>query len=137
MGGDEQAFKDMKACYDAIQESRLVVDSKDTSKTEVLQTVEGIPLSDLGLGLGPNTNGKDCEQCAGRGYRSWEDEQRRPHWSCYGVGCSACRYRGWFVGERKLKYRKCEACNGKGEIKIYNPVILKGAMTQAQRKRKV
>jgi DnaJ-class molecular chaperone len=139
VGGNETAFKDMKAAYDAIQKAGMVIQGDIASSADadkkILRTSDGTPLTELGLGLGPNTNGKDCMECAGRGYRAWEDRNRRIHHQCYGIGCRACKYRGYFEAEAVMKYRKCEACEGKGEIKIYNPVILKGAMSQAQRKR--
>lgn len=189
VGGDEEQFKRMKAAYEGILKSGLTVESQD--QTERL--VDGTPLSQLGLGLGPNTNGRDCEDCGAKGYRKHQDMKFVNCKTCLGVGvlqpcracsttgrftlrngnkvsCRRCNAKGFIIrsdlrrpfmgwtpwdiqftglsicphclgsgtaGEQtgKVLYYRCGGCNGTGEIKIYNPVILKGAMTQAQRKR--
>lgn len=41
--------------------------------------------------------------------------------------CSKCRGDGGISGEVKV-YDKCSTCDGKGEIRIYNPVIPKGLL---------
>jgi DnaJ-class molecular chaperone len=195
-GGDHDRFVDMKRTYDAILKAKLVLaDDGATIIDSVLRTVDGTPLTELGLGLGPNTNGRDCETCDHHGWHKHEERKSSDCKVCNAVGfaffCFACQgsgkfklrsgrtvecrdcrgngvrapnpdiyirpYFGWgFAGfprnARTCKnclgtgksftqevhrtwYSRCGHCNGTGEIKIYNPVILKGAMSQAQRKR--
>jgi hypothetical protein len=136
-GGDKQAFIEMKATYDRIQEMGLVMEtdaSVPKGAWKLLRTQDGTPLNELGLGLGPTTNGKDCVECGGKGYRTFHHQS---YVTCKcGWGCAKCSFRGRYpVGDPSPRYMTCGGCNGAGEIKIYNPVILKGAMSQAQRKR--
>lgn len=145
-GGDKNAFISMKETYDKIQEMGLVVQTDadlPAASWKVLCTVGGTPLSDLGLGLGPTVNGRDCETCLGKGYTAFTQRQRVTCPRCFGGGdgwgshpfCAVCRGRGTVeVGPAVTRYHQCGVCEGTGEIKIYNPVILKGAMSQAQRK---
>lgn len=143
MGGTDEQFKEMKRVYDAIQDAGLLVQSsKDMNQAgaRLLRTVDGTLLSDLGLGLGPTTNGRDCDTCSGFGYRSWTEPIRRMVQCnrCAGRGCWKCWNTGReekTVGQSTIKYARCGTCNGTGEIKIYNPVILKGSIPQSQRKR--
>lgn len=63
---------------------------------------DGTPLSDLGKGLGPTTNGKPCESCAGKGFNSYTNGM---------VSCSDCREEAF-----RVSYR-CRKCGGDGEFK--------------------
>lgn len=148
-GGDKEEFIRMKSVYDSIQQAGLAVESDSNlpaGSWKTLRTVDGTPLTELGLGLGPTVNGRECDRCDAKGYTSYVDRQRVTCQSCGGFGnsrrhwfyhrCDICRGRGTVErGPAITRYHKCGACEGKGEIKIYNPVILKGAMSQAQRKR--
>jgi DnaJ-class molecular chaperone len=188
-GGDHERFVEMKRTYDAILKANLVLaDDGATIVDSILRTVDGTPLTDLGLGLGPNTNGRDCETCDHRGWHKHEERKSADCKVCDGSGvtyfCFACRGSGKFTlrSDRQVEcrdcrgngvraahrpvwgwvsiprnaracknclgtgksftqevhrtwYSRCGSCNGAGEIKIYNPVILKGTMSQAQRKR--
>ncbi len=184
-GGDEEKFKQMKRAYEDILKAGLTITSDVNQPEGVLRTVEGIPLTELGLGLGPTTNGQDCTVCDGRGYRQFNPDIYgstcgacrgngilKPCLDCKGTGlftlrygkqvqCRRCKGHGGFVMEwlfygrsvnckgcngtgrtirgKAVQYAKCSTCDGKGEIKIYNPVLLKGGivthMSQSERKR--
>lgn len=180
-------FKRMMQTYEAIIKAGLVVQSDAQVDDGRKRTTSGDLLSDLGLGLGPTINSRDCDQCHGEGYTASEDLrfikcdlctgccyvfQCR---ACFGTGqftqrnqkkvpCNRCKATGsvpapsivdfWRLpprgargcpkclatgrmgeGKKTFTYHTCGACNGKGEVKIYNPVILKGSLTQKQRKR--
>lgn len=147
VGGSHDEFIRMKATYDAIQKMGLVVNTEDAPKTNGSPLeiyADGTPLTELGLGLGPTVNGKPCDGCSGRGYNPYT-HQTMVRCNCARIrfdfprrwlGCAKCHYRGEYpVGQPQTRYARCGVCNGAGEIKIYNPVILKGAMTQTQRKK--
>ena len=145
VGGSHDEFVAMKATYDAIQKMGLVVQtdgiqSPNGSPLEIY--ADGTPLTELGLGLGPTINGKPCDACGGRGYNPYSHQMMmqcscsRGNFRYWQHGCPKCRFRGEYpIGKPQTRYARCGVCEGTGEIKIYNPVILKGAMTQAQRKK--
>ena len=77
-GGDEEDFKAMQSAYEFIskfgQMPEVFTQEKDRdSDSRPLTTTDGTPLADLGLGLGPTTNGKDCESCGHTGYNGLEN----------------------------------------------------------------
>jgi DnaJ family protein A protein 2 len=188
VGGDEIEFKEMQKAYDRITDmgSIYAVFSEEKEyATDEQKTANGVLLKDLGLGLGPNVNGKDCPTCGHKGYIENNDPpDHYPCTRCYGTGlvyrhhpvCRACKgtgkfkqarsgrvvecrvckgsgvwnprneastKRGWYVCEaccgagfarekhRKAYYSVCYTCSGTGEIPCWNPVLLKGALTQA------
>lgn len=176
VGGNEDAFKEMQQAYETLVSFQGKGHNVFTNgDDEILKTVDGFLLSELGQGLGPTTNGKDCPDCEHKGYqkkagRSWifcdkcdmygfasEEGICR---ACSGSGkftqarskrvvtCLRCNGTGkwvnpfrkmlcpychgsktiWDGDETKVYYVKCSACNGTGEIPIWNPVIPKGAL---------
>ena len=180
LGGDEEAFKRLSNAYEflcGLHGKSLGVFQEPEIDGNSKYTVEGIPLVELGQGLGPTTNGRDCPTCQHRGYTvsrgfSWsvceecdehglasEKFQCRP---CGGTGkftqrrtsrivdCRACGGSGWFEhpyrkrrcpkcwgtktiwgeNEDSLVYHICGACQGTGEILIWNPVLPKGALSR-------
>lgn len=189
VGGTDAAFVEMKAVYDQLCAAPgILVDVIDDRE----RTFEGVLLSELGLGLGPTVNGRDCPRCERKGYTttqySYPEKCKRCNGhgdimicrACHGSGqytnpvgrkvpCRRCNAKGfwpapkinprnyWDVFMRrapgaqgcpdchatgqtqvmvnKFTYYKCGECNGTGEIKIYNPVILKNGLgNQRQRK---
>jgi DnaJ-class molecular chaperone len=187
LAGDQ--FVQMKRAYDDIIKAGLVVMSDETKNgtEQALRTVDGALLSELGLGLGPTTNGRPCDPCNGRGYISYREPSYLNRCGpCDGSGrvvfCKACQGSGKFIQKNSRRvvdclrckgqgatpynwlhftydattckncngtghaqdlkarrlYQRCGSCQGAGEIKIYNPVIIKGsmaAMSQKERKR--
>ena len=133
-GADTKAaFIEMKEAYDLLLmcPGALAGGEKDFCCTE-----EGTPLSDLGLGLG-HKNGKPCEKCKGQGYYKtwdWVLKPTRPGAvpcpTCArmqsSLGCSRCW--GKFKRVQETIYKICAACQGHGEIELFNPVIPKGLL---------
>lgn len=163
------AFRRLRFCLD--DRSVCINGSNKTPLT----TIDGTPLSELGLGLGPTTNGTDCERCEGRGYREHygpgfrvclscdecgEVPRTFPCRPCNGSGkftqrrskrvvdCRACQGTGNFKHPRlrspckkchgtktiwgksnEASYNKCSNCDGTGEVRVWNPVLPKGALT--------
>lgn len=130
----EEQFKLMAAAY-----AVLIVPNAPgvfAQAPEELATVDGVPLSELGLGLGRHKNGRDCKECKGKGY----DKRRRkdvtwwPYNPCHICvlagstwGCQQCS-RLIFRHTDKIveEYHICAPCQGTGEIELLNPVIPKG-----------
>ncbi len=174
-GGDAEEFKKMSMAYGLLSEAigRVPGVSKSDVVLDITKTVEGFSLSELGLGLGPTVNGKDCTSCDHKGYQArwgggysvcincghdgcvYADTVCR---DCKGSGkfqqrkslrivtCLRCKGLGvfksldrrlcpicfgtktiWNKSEKK-HYVKCSICNGTGELKVFNPVIIKGAL---------
>jgi hypothetical protein len=158
-------FGKIKAAYDFL----LPMLESAGSQIEKLRTDQGVPLSELGKGLGPTVNGVACGECKGFGYRSFEEDGLRRCPDCFmttmfaprTIRCSKCRGLGrlvvdgvnkgvcfrccglgfirnvcklcggeGFVGsaEPRLRYVRCEGCEGCGEVKIYNPVLPRGLL---------
>jgi DnaJ-class molecular chaperone len=205
MGGDPETFKQMRKAFDALIEApEVLLVGSHTDKRE--KTIEGFLLNELGLGLGPTTNGRDCTNCDHKGYTTIHETvfldcpkceghgdimlcrdcagtglftlknknqvkcrkcSGKGYWPCPKVevpvssyrgnpfgfgsiprsvlkrhhgamGCPDCKASGQCkVPTNRYRHYRCGNCNGTGEIKIYNPVIIKGSlgMTQKQRKR--
>lgn len=91
-------FIQMKQLYDQLTSLKLDWIFKDAATTE-LRTSMGTPLSELGLGLGPNKNGRDCEHCQHKGYTEQMIEGYQPCPWCFG---------GW------TRTQPCRRCDGKG-----------------------
>jgi DnaJ-class molecular chaperone len=72
-----------------------------------LLTDDGTPLAELGKGLGPKTNGRPCDDCTGRGYRSYKID---------GMRCPKCRPYYLNIFHRAWEYL-CRKCNGSGKFK--------------------
>lgn len=188
-----EQFQIMQDAYDKIQTvSSLFIIYEENRDGPIAQykrnamTQEGIPLTNLGLGFGPNVNAVDCEYCNGKGYTSSFgyrkvycnecDEEGRALQTCpqcrgskgftsidghTHVKCQTCNDAGVVLQQprksgswsylddlfghvlcskcrgtkfREIRdkecytYHKCHSCQGKGEIRIYNPVIMKGRL---------
>lgn len=88
------------------------------------ETVEGIPLSELGLGLGPTTNGRPCAHCEQRGYTVTKEHARGRCQKCSGSGrrpqeypCVPCSGSGKFTQRRTGRVVDCLVCDGSGKRK--------------------
>lgn len=120
-------FIRMKSFYEnlCLQNPDWLFAGSRQSKT--LKTNQGIPLSELGLGLEPNKNGRDCEGCNHKGYT----EHQLSGWkSCpdclmgysYNQTCSNCRGTGKF-GIKGKGLVTCSVCKGEGKNVSYFPQI--------------
>ena len=105
-------FIKVKECYDALMNIAETDGSTTEASIAFAMTTDGMPLSQLGLGLGPMKNGRDCPRCDHRGYT----EDRGIEW------------RSDFHRSTRTLYRRCYECKGTGEIEILNPVIPKGRL---------
>lgn len=127
LGGDTEKFKEMQEAYDfllELQGKSFGIFQETEIDGVIEQTVDGIILSDLGLGLGPTTNGKDCPRCDHRGYtvrygRKWTVCE---YCDDYGLAprefpCHACNGTGKFTQRRSEKTVDCRKCNGTGVFK--------------------
>ncbi len=66
----------------------------------------------FGMGLDKGVNAKWCDECGGNGYFVNRDSV-------------------WFVEQKPIHKSHripCHVCKGAGEVRIYNPVIRKGAI---------
>ena len=157
--GIEEAFKALSGAYDSLKQlyqlgSRLfdaepledVVEGEPKPPSMPRTTIDGTPLSDLGLGLGPTTNGRECARCEQRGYTILREHGRMPCPKCGGRNmfngrgefqypfrnmCTACNGTGKSPTERvtRIIAMKCGDCKGTGEIEIANPALPKGRLT--------
>lgn len=180
-GGDEEAFKAMRSAYDFIaglygnMPGIFRQKSEESGSSFTTVTKEGIPLSELGLGLGPTTNGRDCDICGHNGYTTHHGKHYVVCQACNEQGmvpkkfcCRACNGSGkftqqrtqrvvncrkcngtgifthpfssnpcpvcfgtktlWSEDTRRVFYNRCWKCEGTGEIKIFNPMLPKGAL---------
>lgn len=146
-GGDtDDLFIAMKAAYDEL----CALPGTFSDGAELESTEEGTPLTDLGHGVGPTKNGKDCTECDGKGYHT-EKNVRRVVWTPRHKGvrtqpCERCRAITWTIGCRTCDglfdravvttqvHKICVPCQGKGEIEIFNPVIPKGLLANLRSK---
>ena len=107
IGGDEREFKEMQAAYKELTDSSCIAEVFAGESEYMIHktTVDGIPLSELGLGLGETTNGMDCELCEHRGYITRHTKKE--------ISCNACNGTGMY----DTKYQPCRACKGTGKFK--------------------
>ena len=80
-GGDAEIFIKVKKAYTTLFEYTTEWDG------HVDQTICGRSLHELGMGLGPTTNGADCDICNGKGYNTFVN------WECDACG-----------GQGRIKY---------------------------------
>lgn len=135
IGGDAEAFKALGGAFDSLKqlyqmgshlfEAEPLEDGvEDQPKQPAIprETVDGIPLSELGLGLGPTTNGVGCIRCEQRGYTITKEHARGLCQSCEGRGarpryedCVSCNGTGKFTQRRSGRTVDCYTCIGSGK----------------------
>lgn len=88
-------------------------------------TVDGKRLIDLGLGLGPTTNGIDCTDCDCKGYTLYREREHPRCSPCHGSGmrgkrvpCRSCSGSGRFVQKHSGREVDCRTCNGTGQFEL-------------------
>ncbi|OHB14360.1 MAG: hypothetical protein A2431_00725 [Candidatus Zambryskibacteria bacterium RIFOXYC1_FULL_39_10] len=128
LGGDPEEFKQMVSVYEFIVNIAhlpgIIDENGTTQKTNGhFSTVEGLSIFDLGLGLGPTKNGKDCPRCQHKGYTVEFGFVRRSCPKCNRAGsvviktrrpCKYCRGTGKFRQARTGRVVDCNACKGSG-----------------------
>ncbi len=135
----DERFCAIRAAKEVLENDPTCLDFDERS-SDVRCTDDGTVLADLGKGLGPNVNGRPCDDCAGRGYRMFTDVGVVDCADCHGwgtrilpksgarLGCRKCKGRGSVDVKKRSYYFTCRTCKGCGEIKIYNPVLPKGLL---------
>ncbi len=94
-----ERFQEVQKAFALLDgDAEVVVGAPAESKLD-----DGTPLGELGLGLGPTTNGKPCPSCHGKGYRVAH---------AY-VACPDCRFVSYGLGQAF----RCRRCNGTGRFK--------------------
>lgn len=136
-GGSEEKFKALSNAFDGLKQlyqagSRLFdadplgdeVADEDRPPSMPRETVDGTPLSELGLGLGPTTNGKDCTDCDSRGYTITTEHGVAKCKKCKGscqqpreFPCRACGGSRKFIQRRSRREVACRVCEGSGKFK--------------------
>ncbi len=119
-GGNSEQFIKMNDAYKALSSAIGVI--PDVSKSYVVldrtKTVEGFPLSELGLGLGPTVNGKNCSDCDHKGYRTRHGSSYQvcafctDGWTYVDGWCRDCGGTGKFKQQRSLRIVECRKCKG-------------------------
>jgi len=122
-------FAEMRSAYDKIVKiiegnpQLLSLSKEEFGEMVERETVEGIPLSELGLGLGPTTNGADCPECEHRGYTKSFGHAFRVCQECdeYGYvsetySCRDCNGTGRFIQRNSRKEVACRVCGGTGKF---------------------
>ena len=130
--GDEstkEKFIAMKNAYDflvKLEGMEFVYGTRGQSNGSVrFETSDGTPLYELGLGLGPMRNGRDCERCDHKGYTEVNDHfsylDNEYCWKCDTRGCvlssavcHPCRGTGKFQQLRGRIVVTCRVCDGSG-----------------------
>lgn len=135
-GGSEEAFKALGNSFDELKklyqmDSPLfdaepfdnVAEGEPKPPSMPRTTVDGTPLSGLGLGLGPTTNGRDCPDCEHRGYTITKEHGRGRCEKCAGkrwqpreYDCRACWGTGKFTQRKSQRVVDCRVCEGKGKF---------------------
>ena len=133
----EEGFKNLSAAFDGLKQlyqlgSRLfdaepmeaVEEGEPQPPKMPRETVDGTSLSELGLGLGPTTNGRECTRCEARGYTIVEEHGRSRCPKCTGEGrqprefvCFPCHGTGKFMQRRSGRIVDCRVCQGTGVFK--------------------
>lgn len=104
----KEQFIKMKDAYDflvKLEGMKFVYYNETQIDGSNLVTTDGIPLSQLGLGLGPMKNGRDCEHCKHQGYIEFRT-----------------------AITKRLSYVRCHQCSGTGEIELFSPLLPKGRL---------
>lgn len=136
VGGSAEEFGELSKAFGFLKQ--LYEQGSDIFDTEPLgaakddrhsakmprKTVDGTPLSDLGLGLGPTTNGRVCSNCDQRGYTVTKEHARERCKKCAGTGSQPCEYpcefcsgTGKFTQRRSRRVVDCRVCRGTGQYK--------------------
>lgn len=117
-GGNEEYFKDFQNAFETLlySKSNVVFDGSEIVK----ETADGTPITELGLGIGYNKNGIECNICKGNGYEISYNVLYKVCNNCL-MGyvpktypCRACNGTGLFVQARSKKTVPCKRCCGTG-----------------------
>ncbi len=133
-GGDEERFKELGQGYEVLSDlfvarSHIFDDeAKVTNSNDFFptHTTDGIPLYDLGKGVGFRENGVSCDHCDGKGYNLEENifSSLTNCPDCKGnrikpkeFPCNACKGSGKFTQAKSGNIVDCRKCSGSGTFK--------------------
>jgi DnaJ-class molecular chaperone len=128
-GGTSEGFQALKSSYALLVEYAR---DEDGNISAPFTTTDGRLLSELGLGLGSTTNGRDCETCDHLGYTTHFGTHYIICAMCddYGlvhtksVPCRHCKGTGKFTQARSRRVVDCRGCKGTGcFVKLTHPRI--------------
>lgn len=117
-----ELFKKLQEAYEWLT-SPEIIGIICSGEIEAVQcTVDGTPLSELGLGFDNTKNGTDCSECQHLGYRKVVEEKIHLCRECCGAAytyansCSACSGTGKFTQKNSKRVVDCLRCSGTGTI---------------------
>lgn len=125
-GENKIEFGQMKEVYDKIVTLQEVSDIfiGNNGAGKITTTIEGLLLSELGLGLGMNVNANDCSECTGNGYTEYLGRRWTVCNNCDEDGfvksefiCRDCKGSGKFRQRRTKEVVNCKRCSGTGKFK--------------------
>ncbi len=123
-GGDGERFKAMQAVYHNLTSQSKVPEIFGEGENVIQVMTDGTPFYELGLGLGPTVNGRDCEECDHRGYEIKYGTHYIVCEECDADGmvprlsvCRACSGSGKFTQVYMHRVVECRLCKGSGRFK--------------------
>ncbi len=141
-GGSDEPFKEMKQGYEylvSLEEVPEIFVNEDMNSREagfgfsssrIALTYDGIPLSQLGLGLGQFKNGVDCPECGHDGFVLFHQNVEIPEKLCANCGgegftkrtvtCHRCQGRGRVSQRGSRRSTTCLDCFGSGRYTNYD-----------------
>lgn len=122
-----ERFRHVKEAYEALKQDPSVLDASVVIAES--ETVDGVKLLTLGLGLGPTTNGAMCGNCHGNGFTSIDLGGLRACPDCKSIDL----FDKIFFHSRRRRVR-CPKCSGTGvfSIKQGGKVVPKGRCFKCQ-----
>lgn len=125
-GGDAEKFIEMKDVYDFLVSLPDVFTRSDENPSVKCRcATDGTPLYELGLGLGPTKNGRDCPRCGRKGYTVRHGTSYTVCEECNELGmvprkvkvdCKYCKGSGKFTQRNSRRVVDCLACGGSGKF---------------------
>jgi len=121
---NDEEFITIRKLYEDITKSSPSWAFTDGVTSIELRTTSGELLSDLGLGIGPLKNGKDCGQCGKKGFTEEQEFGWTRCVNCHGSGysysqpCRNCKSKGNYdiVTPTSRRTVECRSCHGKGSF---------------------
>jgi len=114
LGGSKEAFQQLQLSYELLTKSPFIRESVESPAFGTEATVDGTPLAELGLGLGPTVNGTDCRACGHHGFTTTFEKKWVICDRCDELGgeyCLECRGTGKFK-LRSGRLVECRRCKG-------------------------
>lgn len=124
-GGSKEQFIAMQLVYkDLVSMSNRLLGIFEEEGELIQTTTSGISLFELGLGLGPTINGRDCEVCDRKGYELRHGSHYKVCEECDVDGmvprqlkCRDCCGSGMFTQVHTRRAVVCRLCKGSGKFR--------------------